>query len=416
MDFNDTAEEAKFRKEVSDWLSANAEKKEHSRDVYRPAEMTGEGGESSALQDAKDWMTKKYEAGWACLHWPKEYGGRDATAIERVIWAQEESKYKVPGGFHEIGQGMAGPTMMLYATEEQKKQYLPPMAKGQEIWCQLFSEPGAGSDLAGIKTKAELDGDTWTINGQKVWTSGAHYSDYAILVTRSDFNAPKHKGLTYFFLDMKSPGIEVRPIRQITGGANFNEVYFTDVKIPDSQRLGEVGDGWKVALTTLMNERLAVGDASGVDFQEIFELTKESDFNGENAISNGGVREKLADWYCEYAGLKYTKMRNISALSRGDTPGPDASITKIVSANKLQDIANFGMDLMDNASIIKSDDKDDIRALFQGSLLGAPLIRIAGGTDEILRNIIAEQVLGMPQDVRVDKTVPFNEIPSGSKN
>ena len=258
------------------------------------------------------------------------------------------------------------------------------MAKGQEIWCQLFSEPGAGSDLAGIKTKAELDGDTWTINGQKVWTSGAHYSDYAILVTRSDFNAPKHKGLTYFFLDMKSPGIEVRPIRQITGGANFNEVYFTDVKIPDSQRLGEVGDGWKVALTTLMNERLAVGDASGVDFQEIFELTKESDFNGENAISNGGVREKLADWYCEYAGLKYTKMRNISALSRGDTPGPDASITKIVSANKLQDIANFGMDLMDNASIIKSDDKDDIRALFQGSLLGAPLIRIAGGTDEIL--------------------------------
>ena len=378
--------------------------------------MTGEGGESSALQDAKDWMTKKYEAGWACLHWPKEYGGRDATAIERVIWAQEESKYKVPGGFHEIGQGMAGPTMMLYATEEQKKQYLPPMAKGQEIWCQLFSEPGAGSDLAGIKTKAELDGDTWTINGQKVWTSGAHYSDYAILVTRSDFNAPKHKGLTYFFLDMKSPGIEVRPIRQITGGANFNEVYFTDVKIPDSQRLGEVGDGWKVALTTLMNERLAVGDASGVDFQEIFELTKESDFNGENAISNGGVREKLADWYCEYAGLKYTKMRNISALSRGDTPGPDASITKIVSANKLQDIAIFGMDLMDNASIIKSDDKDDIRALFQGSLLGAPLIRIAGGTDEILRNIIAEQVLGMPQDVRVDKTVPFNEIPSGSKN
>ncbi len=152
MDFNDTAEEAKFRKEASDWLSANAEKKEHSRDVYRPAEMTGEGGESSALQDAKDWMTKKYEAGWACLHWPKEYGGRDATAIERVIWAQEESKYKVPGGFHEIGQGMAGPTMMLYATEEQKKQYLPPMAKGQEIWCQLFSEPGAGSDLEELKS------------------------------------------------------------------------------------------------------------------------------------------------------------------------------------------------------------------------------------------------------------------------
>ena len=410
MDFNDTPEEAKFRKEAYEWLKANAPLKEGPKDGWRAA------SEEEGLKEVKVWQKKLHEAGWACMHWPKAYGGRESTPIERVIWGQEVSKFKVPGGYLEIGQGMAGPVMMMYATDEQKERYLPPLATGEEIWCQLFSEPAAGSDVAGIKTKAELDGDTWTINGQKVWTSGAHYSDYAILVTRSDFNAPKHKGLTYFFLDMKSPGIEVRPIRQITGGANFNEVYFTDVKIPDSQRLGEVGDGWKVALTTLMNERLAVGDASGVDFQEIFELTKESDFNGENAISNGGVREKLADWYCEYAGLKYTKMRNISALSRGDTPGPDASITKIVSANKLQDIANFGMDLMDNASIIKSDDKDDIRALFQGSLLGAPLIRIAGGTDEILRNIIAEQVLGMPQDVRVDKTVPFNEIPSGSKN
>ena len=414
MDFSDTKDEAYFRDEVSSWLSANADKKVHAKDIYRPAEMSGEGesGESSALKDAKAWQAKKYDAGWACLHWPKDYGGRDATPMERVIWGQEESKFKVPGGFFEIGQGMAGPVLMLYATEEQKKRYLPPMAKGEEIWCQLFSEPGAGSDLAGIKTKAELDGDTWTINGQKVWTSGAHYSDYGIIVTRSDFSAPKHKGLTYFFLDMKSPGVEVRPIKQITGGANFNEVYFTDVKIPDSQRLGEIGDGWKVSLTTLMNERLAVGDASGVDFQEIFELAKDQDFNGDTAISNGAVREKLADWYCEQSGLKYTKMRNISALSQGSTPGPEASITKIVSANKLQDIANYGMDLMDNASIAR----DEETAIFQGSLLGAPLIRIAGGTDEVLKNIIAEQVLGMPQDIRVDKNVPFNEIPTGSKN
>ena len=428
MDFNDSQQEAAFRKEARDFLEANAEKRSIISDkpndkspqiAVAGAPETVKGGKEAAqeaLERAKVWQKKKAEAGFAAILWPKEFGGYGGSPIQQVIYSQEEHDYLVPSGYFEIGIGMLGPTMMVWGKEEDKKRYLPKMITGEEIWCQLFSEPGAGSDLAGIKTKAELDGDTWTINGQKVWTSGAHYSDYAILVTRSDFNAPKHKGLTYFFLDMKSPGIEVRPIRQITGGANFNEVYFTDVKIPDSQRLGEVGDGWKVALTTLMNERLAVGDASGVDFQEIFELTKESDFNGENAISNGGVREKLADWYCEYAGLKYTKMRNISALSRGDTPGPDASITKIVSANKLQDIANFGMDLMDNASIIKSDDKDDVRALFQGSLLGAPLIRIAGGTDEILRNIIAEQVLGMPQDVRVDKTVPFNEIPSGSKN
>ena len=410
MDFNDTNEEAQFREEVNNWLSKNAEKKQHARDIYKAAGIPGDG---TALQDAKKWQEKLYDAGWACLHWPKDYGGRDASPMERVIWGQEMSKYKVPGGYFEIGQGMAGPVLMTYATEEQKQRYLPPMAKGEEIWCQLFSEPGAGSDLAGIKTKAELDGDTWTINGQKVWTSGAQYSDYGILVTRSDFSAPKHKGLTYFFLDMKSPGVEVRPIKQITGGSGFNEVYFTDVKIPDSQRLGEVGDGWKVSLTTLMNERLAVGDASGVDFQEIFDLAKEQDFNGDQAIKNGSVREKLADWYCEQSCLKYTKMRNISALSQGSTPGPEASITKIVSANKLQDIANYGMDLMDSGSIVRN---DDTSALFQGSLLGAPLIRIAGGTDEVLKNIIAEQVLGMPQDVRVDKNVPFNEIPTGTKN
>ena len=407
MDFNDTKEEAQFREEVSTWLNNNAEKKLHARDSYKTVP------DGSALDDAKNWQEKLYDAGWACLHWPKDYGGRDASPMERVIWGQEMSKYKVPGGYFDIGQGMAGPVLMLYASEEQKQRYLPPMAKGEEIWCQLFSEPGAGSDLAGIKTKAVLDGDTWTINGQKVWTSGAQYSDYGILVTRSDFSAPKHKGLTYFFLDMKSPGVEVRPIKQITGGEGFNEVYFTDVKIPDSQRLGEVGDGWKVSLTTLMNERLAVGDASGVDFQEIFDLSKEQDFNGDQAIKNGSVREKLADWYCEHSGLKYTKMRNISALSQGSTPGPEASITKIVSANKLQDIANFGMDLLDSSSIVKG---DDTSGLFQGSLLGAPLMRIAGGTDEVLKNIIAEQVLGMPQDVRVDKNIPFNEIPTGSKS
>ena len=417
MDFNDTQEEAKFRKEASEWLKTNFDKFDSERSATdksskssaEPSKTTMD--ESKSLELAKKWQTIKYDAGWACLHWPKDYGGRDATPIERVIWSQEESKFPIPGGFFEIGQGMAGPVMMMYATEDQKKEHLPPMAKGEKIWCQLFSEPGAGSDLAGIKTKAELDGDTWTINGQKVWTSGAHYSDWGILVTRSDFDAPKHKGLTYFFLDMKSPGIEIRPIKQINGGANFNEVYFTDVKIPDSQRLGDVGDGWRVALTTLMNERLAVGDASGVDFKEIFELAKENDFYGEPAVKNSAVREKLADWYCEYSGLKNTKMRRISALSKGDTPGPEASITKIVSANKLQDIANFGMDILDQAGI-----NSDGNMKYHGSLLGAPLIRIAGGTDEILRNIIAEQVLGMPQDVRLDKNVPFNEIPTGDKS
>ena len=407
MDFNDTTQEAEFRKEVSSWLSANAELKDGSKDSL-PAMS-----EEDALVRAKEWQAKLYEGGWACLHWPQEYGGRGSTPIERVIWGQEVSKFKIPGGFFEIGQGMAGPVLMMYANEEQKKRFLPPMAKGEEIWCQLFSEPGAGSDLAGLKTKSVLEGDTWTINGQKIWTSGAHYSDYGILVTRSDPTVAKHKGLTYFFLDMKSPGVEVRPIKQISGGANFNEVYFTDVKIPDSQRLGEIGDGWKVALTTLMNERLAVGDASGPDFEEAFNLACGHDLNGSSAIKDGSVRDKLADWYCQQSGLKYTKYRNISALSRGETPGPQASITKIVSGNKLQEIANFGMDLMDANGIVRQDDPE--YGMYQMGFFGAAGIRIAGGTDEILRNIISEQVLGLPQDMRADKGIPFNEIPTSNK-
>tara|TARA_B100000586_G_scaffold145488_2_gene105522 strand:+ start:1474 stop:2700 length:1227 start_codon:yes stop_codon:yes gene_type:complete len=408
MDFNDSQEEAKFRKEVNDWLSINATPKGKSKDSATLSE-------EDALKVAKSWQTKLYDNGWACLHWPKEYGGRGSTPIERVIWGQEASNYKLPAGFFEIGQGMAGPVLMMYANEEQKKKYLPPMAKGEEIWCQLFSEPGAGSDLAGLKTKSVLDGDMWTINGQKIWTSGAHYSDYGILVTRSDPTAQKHKGLTYFFLDMKSPGVEVRPIKQISGGANFNEVYFTDVKIPDDQRLGGVGDGWKVALTTLMNERLAVGDASGPDFNEIFNLACKNDLNGDLAIKDGSVRDKLADWYCQYSGLKYTKYRNISALSRGETPGPQASITKIVSGNKLQEIANFGMDVMDAAGIVRPDSFEEEQAMYQMGFFGAAGIRIAGGTDEILRNIISEQVLGLPQDMRADKGIPFNKIPTSNK-
>jgi alkylation response protein AidB-like acyl-CoA dehydrogenase len=220
------------------------------------------------------------------------------------------------------------------------------MAEGKEIWCQLFSEPSAGSDVAGLRTKAEKKGDKWIINGQKVWTSGAHYSDFGILVVRHDPNLPKHKGMTFFFVVLKSPGIDIRPIKQITGGSNFNEVYFNDVEIPDSQRLGDIGDGWKVAITTLMNERLAVGDASGADVNEAFKWAKGQDDMGGKLIDNMAARESIADWYCEANGLKNTKLRTMSALSKGDTPGPEASITKIVSANKLQAI--------DNADIVLS--------------------------------------------------------------
>jgi alkylation response protein AidB-like acyl-CoA dehydrogenase len=286
------------------------------------------------------------------------------------------------------------------------------MARGDDIWCQLFSEPAAGSDLAGLRTRAERDGDDWIINGQKIWTSGAHYCDYGILVTRSDPTAPKHQGLTFFFLDMKSAGVEIKPIKQISGASNFNEVYFTDVRIPDSQRLGEVGDGWRVSITTLMNERLAVGSAGGPDFADIFRLAQNIEINDQPAIKDRAIRDKLATWYCQTSGLKFTKFRTQSALSKGETPGPEASIAKVVSAKKLQDIGSFGMDLMELGGLVMEDNTLLEDGMFQAAYLGAPGLRIAGGTDEVLRNIIAERVLGLPQDIRVDKGVPFNEIPT----
>ena len=408
MDFNDTPQEAEFRAKCRAWLEANAELKTKKTNSVKNMNV----GNKSLLEAAAEWQKKKYDAGWAMIHWPKEFGGIGATPIERIIWAQEESKFNVPKGIYEIGLGMAGPVMMEYATDEQKERYLPPMAEGKEIWCQLFSEPSAGSDVAGLRSKAVQDGENWIVNGQKVWTSGAHFSDYGILVVRHDPGLEKHKGLTFFFVDMKSPGIEVKPIKQLTGGSSFNEVYFNDVVIPDSQRLGEIGDGWKVAITTLMNERLAVGDADGVDANEAFELAKKHNKDGEQLIDNNAVRESVADWYCEAAGLKNTKLRTMSALSRGDTPGPEASITKIVSANKLQAIGNFGMDSSDMSGMLMDEESDFIK--FQMAWMGAAGLRIAGGTDEILKNIIAERVLGLPQEARADKGLAFKDIPSGS--
>ena len=403
MDFKDNQEQANFRKKCREWLEKNAKPKTGME--------KNEFANINYLQAAKDWQKKKYDAGWAMLHWPKEYGGIAASAIERIIWSEEESKFDVPRGIFEIGLGMCGPVMMEYASENQKARYLPPMAEGKEIWCQLFSEPSAGSDVAGLRSKAVQDGNNWIINGQKVWTSGAHFSDYGILVVRHDASLEKHKGMTFFFIDMKSPGIEVKPIKQITGGSSFNEVYFNDVVVPDSQRLGEIGDGWKVAITTLMNERLAVGDANGADVEDAFRWAKSQDDLGEPLINNKSVRSSIADWYCEATGLKNTKLRTMSALSKGETPGPEASITKIVSANKLQDIGNFGMDSLDMAGMLKTDDPE-IQS-FQNAWLGAPGLRIAGGTDEILKNIIAERVLGLPQDARADKGMPYKDIPSG---
>ena len=411
MDFNDTPEEAAFRADVRRFLEANAKRRSATETAHR-GRYIPDANMAESLARAKEWQAKKADAGFAAITWPKKWGGRGGSPIEQVIYNQEEANYAVPRGVFEIGLGMCIPTMMAYGTPEQLERHVRPALRGEEVWCQLFSEP---ADLAGLRTRAERSGDDWIINGQKIWTSGAHFADFGIIVTRTDPNVPKHQGLTFFFLSMKSPGIEVQRIKQISGTSNFNEVFFTDVRVPDSQRLGNVGDGWKVSLTTLMNERLAVGDAPGPDFDDIFALARSLELDGGPAIRNPAVREKLADWYVKTVGLKYTKFRTMTALSRGQTPGPEASITKLVSASKLQEIASYGIDLMGMTGAVMDGEIAPMEAWFQEALLFAPGLRIAGGSDEILRNIIAERVLGMPGDIRPDKDVPFRELKSGKR-
>ena len=408
MDFTDTAEESEYRAKARSFLKENAEPKSSGK-----RNLASGWNKDEALGAARAWQARKAAGGFAGITMPTEYGGQGLSPILQVIYNQEEANYIAPRGVYEIGLGMCIPTMLAYATESQKQRYAPPALRGEEIWCQLFSESAGGSDLAGLRTRAERDGDDWVITGQKLWTSGAQFSDYAILVTRSDFDVPKHKGLTFFFLSMTSPGIEVRPIKQMSGAANFNEVYFTDVRIPDSQRLGAVGDGWKVSLTTLMNERFAVGVAPPPDFDEIFDLVRDTELEDGPALDNAMVRDRLADWYVRQQGLKNAHFRTMTALSRGETPGPESSINKVVSAYKYQEVSFFGMEMQEMLGIITDPDIVAMDGLFQIGALSSPGYRIAGGTDEILRNIIAERVLGLPQDIRVDKDVAFRDLPTG---
>ena len=411
MDFEDSPEEAAFRAEVRKWLDTSAKPKT-KREATDPLD---ERADPDALKKAREWQKTKAEQGYARITWPKGMGGIAGTPMQSIIFGQEESKYDVPtGAAFAIGLGMCIPTVMAYCGDEVKKRYVKPAVEGTEIWCQLFSEPAGGSDVAALRTRAERNGDTWTINGSKIWTTGAQFSDFGLLLTRTDPNVPKHKGLTMFYLSMKSPGVEVRPIKQASGGSGFNEIFFTDVKIPDSQRVGEVGQGWQVALTTLMHERLAVGggQGGGIDVPQLMQLARTLELEDGPAIKNAAVREKIADWYVRSAGLKYTTLRTMTALSRGQQPGPEASIAKIVVASKLQDLCAFAMELEGETGLLTGEGAP-MHGVFQAGWLSAPGLRIAGGTDEILRNIIAERVLGLPGDIRVDKDVAFNKVPTG---
>ena len=408
MDFNDTPEEAAYRKQVREWLEANAPK-------AREGSADPEAGDGMAA--SKAWQARKAAAGYACITWPREWGGQGGTPVQQVIFNQEEARHPIPGNPFQIGLGMCLPTVMTFADEATKKRFVGPAIRGEEIWSQLFSEPSGGSDVAASRTKAERVDDgsgDWVINGQKVWTTGAQFSDYGIVIVRTNPDVPKHRGLTMFWLDLKDPGVEVKPIHQMSGGSGFNEVFFTNVRVKDSQRLGAEGEGWKVSLVTLMNERLAVGGATGAGWSQFMETARKTPgLDGASALQDQALREKLADWYVQAEGLKHTRNRTMTALSRGQTPGPESSIGKIVSAVQMQELANTAVEMLDQYGIINDAELAPLDAAFHWSLMFAPGLRIAGGTDEILRNIIAERVLGLPGDIRVDKDVPFKDMPTG---
>jgi alkylation response protein AidB-like acyl-CoA dehydrogenase len=412
MDFFDSPHEARFRADARHWLAVNA-----PTDLL-PILRNVTFGDSiletpEMIAASKAWQKKKQESGWACIHWPKEHGGRDASPMERLIWQEEEGLYGLLGKIVMTGHGICAPTLIAWASEDQKRRYLPKLASGEEVWCQFFSEPAAGSDLAGLRTRAERRGDGWVINGQKVWTSHLAYADYAILIARTDPTIPKHDGLTMFFLSTKTPGIEYRPIKQITGQSGFNEVFLNNVTIPDSQRLGSIGQGWRVSVTTLMNERLMVGSGGmPTGFAELMSHCEQLQIGEIKAIDHPAVRSKLATWAVRTSGLKYTAVRSISAISKGQEPGPEGSIGKLVAGSTMQEIAMFALDLQAQAGALSGSDAAN-GGKFQAMLLRSAGTRIEGGTDEILRNIIAERVLGLPPEIRPDKGVPFNQIPTG---
>ena len=400
MDVDESPEEAAFRAEARAFLE-----QPHVVQLARHAAMRRGEDEVEWAERAKTWQGFLADAGWACITWPAAYGGRGGSPAQAAIFAEECARIGGSVNAFAVGIAMAGPTIIAHGSDAQRERFLPPMLRGEEVWCQLFSEPGAGSDLAGLSTRAVRDGDAWVVNGQKVWTSGAHYADWGILLARTDLDAPKHRGITYFLLDMHADGVEVRPLRQMTGDARFSEVFFSDVAVPHAHVLGEVNAGWGVAMTTLANERTFMGGSGrALGAAELVELARE-----RGAAEDPVVRQGLAAAHIRAEIARYTNMRIRTLTSQRLPPGPTASVAKLAAAWNLKRNGELALAIQGAAGAL-SGEGAPVRGAWQQSFLSAPSIRIAGGSDEIQRNVIGERVLGLPAEPRVDKDVPFREL------
>ena len=397
MELTPTPEQRSFRDEVRAWLRQNM-----------PREWTARLAASSDVPRAeaydllRDWQRRLHAAGFIGLTWPREYGGRGLTFMEEMILAEEMALAKAPPVLNILGIGMAGPTIIAYGTEEQKKRYLPKILSADEIWCQGYSEPNAGSDLASLQTRAVRDGREYVVDGQKVWTSLAHTSDWMMLLARTDPDAPRHKGITYFLLDMHLPGVTVKPLRQITGDAEFNEVFFDGVRVHDSQVLGGVNNGWAVGMTTLMYERLALGFGLQmrlrIALDGLIEMARRAEKAGRAVTKDPVMRQKIAQLWIDTECLKYTGARAITRLLKGEMPGPEASTGKMGWVETHQRLQELAMEIQGPyAQLVKGSDWAVEDGLWQHAFLRSRANSIEGGTTEIQKNIIGERVLGLPK-------------------
>jgi alkylation response protein AidB-like acyl-CoA dehydrogenase len=376
LDLTLSPSEQAFRDELRAWLEAN-----HPGPAPR--------GDDDSFEFARAWQRKLHDGGWTGLSWPKEYGGRGATLIEQAIFNEEIARIGAPSPANVLGLVMGGPVVITHGSDEQKERYLEPILTADEIWCQGFSEPESGSDLASLKTKAVKSNGEWLVTGQKVWTTYAHKAKWCMLVARTDFDAPKHKGLTYFLMDMEQEGVTVRPLRQITGEAEFNELFLEEARIPDENVVGGVGNGWQVALTTLMFERAGLGGAAAISIKvalgQLMDLARERGVDQDPI-----VRQKIADLYINAEALRHTASRGLTQIMKRGQPGPEGSLPKLQWSQTNQALTELAMDIRgDEGPVFDSD--------WTYRFLRARANSIEGGTTEILKNIIAERVLGLPR-------------------
>ena len=411
-----------FEASARAFLEANAPRKDSEKKF-----VWGEGADKVAMFEEKDreqeladvavacdWRRKKFDAGFGWTFGPQQYGGRELPAAFERAYLRLESQYEIPSqGPFTIGLGMVAPTILAHGSDIAKDLYMKKMYRADLVGCQLFSEPGAGSDLASLQTKAERDGDEWIITGQKVWTTGAQYSDIGEVIARTDADMPKHKGLTGFIVDMHAPGVEVRPLRQMTGGASFNEVFFNEVRVRDDHRLGDVNNGWNVALTTLMNERAAIGAGGGGGgginmYTRVIEMVRHYGLDTDPL-----VRNELANLLIHQKVAAYNNQRAMDKIKAGQLPGPEMSIAKLAGTLNSLRLGDFVSKVL-GAKLIADSGEWGTYA-WSALILGTPGGRIAGGSDEIMRNIVGERVLGLPKDLGIDSKSPFKDLKVGTQ-